>query len=156
VRTIIQKTDWKPSELFTIVTTLLFADQRDLLRILEDRLDELDIPEVILMLFINFYYRRNIFSRCKHYLAKTGRYRNPVFDMYRLRMAVANKEVERAAKLLEKLMNIYSCNPELYKLAGDIHMADGNDGEAKSFYALANQLDPYRFPAEEEAFELRL
>jgi len=38
--------------------------------------------------------------------------------------------------------------------AGDIHRADGNEGEAKSFYALANQLDPFRFPAEEEAFEL--
>jgi len=156
VRTIIQKTDWKPSDLFSIVTTLLFAEQRDLLRILEDRLDELDIPEVILMLFINFYYQRNIFSRCKHYLAKTGKYRNPVFDLYRLRMAVANKEIERAAKLLEKLMNIFSCNPELYKLAGDVHEADGNEGEAKSFYALANQLDPYRFPEEEEAFEIRL
>ncbi len=154
VQTIIKKTTWKAPELYTIVTTLLFAEKRELLRYLEDEMNDKEVPEIILILLINFYFKKNIFSRCKHYLAKSGRYRNPVFDLYRLRMAVANKELDKAAQLLERLMNIYSCNPELYKLAGDIHRADGNEGEAKSFYALANQLDPFRFPAEEEAFEL--
>ncbi|MGF1671047.1 MAG: glycosyltransferase, partial [Balneolaceae bacterium] len=65
VRTIIRKTDWNPSELYTIITSLMFADQRDLMRLLEDKMNDLEIPETILMLLISFYYRRNIFSRCK-------------------------------------------------------------------------------------------
>jgi len=154
VQTTIKKTNWNAPELYTIVTSLLFAEKRELLRFLEDEMNDREVPEIMLILLINFYFNKNIFSRCRHYLAKSGRYRNPVFDIYRLRMAVANKELDKAAQLLERLMNIYSCNPELYKLAGDIHRADGNEGEAKSFYALANQLDPFRFPAEEEAFEL--
>jgi len=32
----------------------------------------------------------------------------------------------------------------------------GETGEAKSFYAMANQLDPYRFPSKSEAFDIRL
>lgn len=155
VKTDIQRRLWDLDELTTIVSTLLIADERELLRNLEDRLNDLEPDPSLLLLLINYYYRKNIFSRCRHYLKKANG-THPAFDLYRLKILIADKELDEAAPLLTKLMTRYPASPDLFSAAGDLYKVAGDKGEAKSFYALANQTDPFRFKTEETAFEIRL
>jgi glycosyltransferase involved in cell wall biosynthesis len=153
VRTDILRTKWNADDLITIVTAMLIADERELLRTLEDKIDELDLPAALLILFIEFYFSKNIYSRCRHYLAKGGK-RHPSFDLYRLKILVADKEIEEATPLLTELLDKYPASPDLLHLAGDIYRQNGDEDEAKSFYALATQVDPFRFSNEEVEFEI--
>ncbi|MEX2368586.1 MAG: glycosyltransferase [Balneolaceae bacterium] len=154
-RTEILQNEWEEDFLFKLVAILLIADQREFLRTLENRLDDLSLPVPLLKSFIRYYYKRNIYSRCRHYIKRAEKNDDSFFDLYRLRIAVAEKEGEKAVTLLNRLMKKYPCHPELYKLTGDVHRMDGNEGEAKSFYALANQLDPGYFSVNEEVFEIK-
>ena len=81
---------------------------------------------------------------------------DPIFDLFRLKMLVADKEFDDAVPLLNKLLDKFPTNPELFSLAGEMYDKTGETGEAKSFFAMANQLDPYRFPSKSEAFDIRL
>lgn len=153
VKTEILRSSWSEDDLISIVTALLIADERELLRTLEDRIDNLKLPVTLLLLFIEYYFSKNIFSRCRHYLEKGGG-SHPAFDLYRLKILVADKETNKATPLLTSLLDKYPCSPDLMRLAGDIYRQNGDQDEAKSFYALANQLDPYRFSPEETEFEI--
>lgn len=155
VKTDILRRSWSEDELMTIVSTLLIADERELLRALEDKLNDLEIDPSLLLLFTSYYFRKNIYSRCRHYLKKAGD-SHPAFDLYRLKILVADKEIDEAAPLLTELMTRYPASPDLFQVAGDLYKVAGDDDEAKSFYALANQTDPNRFKTEDTAFEIRL
>jgi glycosyltransferase involved in cell wall biosynthesis len=153
VKTEILRTDWNQRELITIISTLLIADERELLRTLEDRLDDMDIAPALAILFIYYYFEKNIYSRCMHYLEKASG-SHPVFDLFRLKIYVEDKEAERAAPILSKMLKKYPASPDLFYLAGELYQQNGEEGEAKSFFAMAGQLDPYRFRQDETAFEL--
>jgi glycosyltransferase involved in cell wall biosynthesis len=155
VKTEITRGSWSEDELLTIVLTLLIADERELLRTMEDRLENVNPDRSLLMLFVYFYFQKNIFSRCRHYIEmdESG---DPIFDLFRLKMLVADKEFEEAVPLLNKLLDQFPTNPELFHLAAEMYDKSGETGEAKSFFAMANQLDPYRFPSKNEAFDIRL
>ncbi len=153
VKTEILRTDWSPRELFTIISTLLVADERELLRTLEDRLDDMEIAPALAILFIYYYFEKNIYSRCMHYLEKAGD-SHPVFDLFRLKIFVEDKEADKAAPILGKMLKKYPASPELFYLAGELYRQNGEEGEAKSFFAMAGQLDPFRFRQDETAFEL--
>lgn len=154
VKTEILRGSWSEEELIVIVSTLLIADERELLRTLEDRLDELDIAPPLLVLFVHYYFNKNIYSRCRHYLKKAGN-SHPVFDLYRLKILIADKELEEASPLLNKMLKKYPASAELFQLAGDIYRQTGDEEEAASFYSIANQLDPYRFENNGSAFEIK-
>lgn len=153
-RTEILNTDWSYNELVTIISTLILADERELLRTLEDRLDQTDLDPALVILFLHYYYNKNIYSRCRHYLKKADGH-HPMFDLCKLKILVADKELDNAAPMLKKLMEKYPASPDLFQVAGDLYKQTGNTDEAKSFYALASQIDPFRFAPEHEAFELR-
>ncbi|MEX1062822.1 MAG: glycosyltransferase [Balneolaceae bacterium] len=154
VKTEIQKRNFKDKNLFNLIRILLAADKRDFLRQTESRISHADLPEDLLKDLIRYYYRRNIYSRCRLYLEKPGAI-GPFFDLYRLRISVEEKEAHSSVGLLTDLMNKFPCHPGLYRIAGDIHRMEGNEGEAKSFYALANQLNPADDTGEEEVFEIK-
>jgi len=154
VRTQILRSKLSKRELLVIVPTLLMADCRELLRTLEDRLDDMDLPPSMLLLFVNYYFEKNIYSRCRHYLDMAGD-THPAFDLFRLRIQVADKETERASKLLAKLIDKYPASPDLFALAARLYDQAGDRDEANSFAAMANQLDPVRNPPEESAFEVK-
>lgn len=154
VKTEILRADLSENDLITIVSTTMMADQRELMRRLEDRLDDIELPLPMLVLLIHYYFRKNIYSRCRHYLDKAGDM-HPVFDMYRLRIAIADKETDKAGELLKNLLDDYPSSPDLLALAGSLYRQLGDEDEAKSFLAMANQLDPNRFPEEETAFEIK-
>lgn len=153
VKTEILRTEWDENELACIVTALLIADERELLRTLEDRLDFIELPTALLLLFVEYYFNKNIYSRCRHYLDKAGN-SHPAFDLYRLKILVSDKDVDEASSLLKKLLNKYPASADLFTLAGDLYRSSGEESEAQSFYSLASQIDPYRFSAEAAGFEL--
>lgn len=155
VRTEILRGSWTEDELLTIVLTLLIADERELLRTMEDKLENINPDRSLLTLFIVYYFKKNIYSRCRHYMAmdKTG---HSVFDFYDLKIKVADKEIEEAVPILNKLLKTYPSSPDLFYLAGEIYDKSGEAGEAKSFYAMAGQLDPDRFPANSDAFDIHI
>lgn len=154
IRTEILRSDLSKRELMVIVPTLLMADCRELLRTLEDRLDSMDLPPSMLLLFVNYYYEKNIYSRCRHYLDMAGD-SHPAFDLFRLRIHVADKETEDASALLAKLLEKFPASPDLFALAARLYEQAGDRDEANSFAAMANQLDPLRYPPEESAFEVK-
>lgn len=155
VRTEILRGKWSEDELFTILLTLLIADERELLRTMEDRIEGINPDNSLLILFVNYYYRKNIFSRCKHYINKAEK-PHPIFEMYKLKIKMAEKEFDQAIPLLNNLLELYPTNPDLYYLAGELYRNSDEQGEAKSFFAMANQLDPFRFQSESPAFEIKL
>lgn len=155
VRTEILRGNWNEEELLTIVLTLLIADERELLRTMEDKLQNISPDRTLLTLFVVYYFRKNIYSRCRHYMDmdESG---HPTFDLYRLKILVAEKEIEHAVPLLNRLLGEYPSNPELFYLAADMYEKSGEEGEAKSFYAMANQMNPFRFSNKDEAFDINL
>lgn len=154
VKTEILKNQFKNREYFSLIKLLMVADKRDFLRQIESKVEQSEIPDELLKSLIRYYYNRNIYSRCRLYLDKKNAV-GPYFDLYRLRIAVAEKETENTVELLTGLMKKFPCHPELYKLAGDIHRIGGNEGEAKSFHALASQLNPWIHHEDTEAFEIK-
>lgn len=153
VKAEILNTDWKEEELLTIILTLLIADERELLRTLEDRLEKVDPDPSLVSMFIQYYFGKNIYSRCRHYLEMADG-KHPMFDLYRLKIMVAEKEFEDAIPLLNDLLDNYPASPDLFYLAGDMYQKSGDKSEAESFFALANQLDPFRFKPEGSTFEI--
>ena len=151
MRTEILREPWTDDEFYTIVLTLLIADERELLRTLEERIDEMQPDTSLLVLFIHYYFKKNIYSRCKHYMSLAEK-NHPIFDLYRLKIFVADKEFDKAIPLLNEMLGEYPSSPELFYLAGDMY---DDQGEAKSFFAMASQLDPYRFKTEGSSFELK-
>jgi GT2 family glycosyltransferase len=154
IRTEILRSNLSKRELMVIVPTLLMADCRDLLRTLEDRLDDLELPSSMLLLFVNYYFEKNIYSRCRHYLEMAGD-SHPAFDLFRLKIHVADKELDDASALLATLLEKYPASPDLFALAARLYEHAGDKDEANSFAAMANQLDPITYPPEESAFEVK-
>lgn len=154
VRTEILRETWTDDEFFTIILTLLIADERELLRTLEERLDDMNPDTSLLVLFIHYYFKKNIYSRCKHYMDMADR-NLPIFDLYRLKIFVADKEFDKAIPLLNEMLGEFPSCPELFYLAGDMYQKNNEQGEAKSFFAMAAQLDPFRFQTEDSSFELK-
>jgi GT2 family glycosyltransferase len=154
VRTEILRGTWSDDEFFTIILTLLIADERELLRTLEERIDEMKPDTSLLVLFIHYYFKKNIYSRCKHYMSLAEK-NHPIFDLYRLKIFVADKEFDKAIPLLNEMLGEYPSSPELFYLAGEMYEKSDEQGEAKSFFAMASQLDPYRFQNQDSSFELK-
>lgn len=155
VKTDILEKDWDRETLIGLVELMMKADQRDVLRQLEDKLEHIELPEDILYELVNFYYERNIFSRCDHYMEEVKGDDLPFrFRLIRLKIAVIEKDMMTAVPLLNELLEEIPSHPDLYKLSGDIHSLEGNTREAKRFYELATQIDPFRYPATDSAYSL--
>ena len=155
VKTEILRNKWSEDELFTIVLTLLIADERELLRTMEDRLQQVKPDNELLTLFILYYYKKNIFSRCRHYI-RMAEESNPLFELFQLKMMVMDKDFDKAIPLLNRLLERHPSSPELFYLAAEVYKESNDEGEAKSFYAMANQLDPFRFRVDEAAFDINI
>jgi GT2 family glycosyltransferase/antitoxin component HigA of HigAB toxin-antitoxin module len=158
LKTEIMKARHDGETLCKLVHLFMVMDEREIMRRLEDRLDSVELPPSLIYQLVRFYYDRNIFSRCKHYLDRLKPQHDSLrADLYRLAIHVENKDMEEAIPILKHLMDHAPANPMLYKLAGDIHKFNGNDDEAHSFYDLAEQINPFEFTNEEkDAFGFKI
>jgi len=123
---------------------------------LEDRLDTAKIPAGMIYEIVRFYFQRNIYSRCLHYLDMlTTQQESLQSELYRLAIFIDEKKMEKAIPKLTELLNKAPSNPQLYKLAGDIHSFENNIKEAESFYLLAHQINPFEYSENEKEFHLK-
>jgi glycosyltransferase involved in cell wall biosynthesis len=141
-----------------LVHLFMVMEEREIMRRLEDKLNNIDIPASLIYQLVRFYFNRNIYSRCTHYLNQLKPQNDSLrADLYRLAILVENKDLDEAIPMLKELMDHAPANPMLYKLAGDIHKFSGNKEEAISFYDLAEQINPFEFTNEEkDAFGFKL
>lgn len=158
LKTEILNTRHDEETLCRLVHLFMVMEEREIMRRLEDRLDEVDIPASLIYQLVRFYFNRNIYSRCTHYLSRLKPQNDSLrADLYRLAILVENKNLDEAIPMLITLMEHAPANPMLYKMAGDIHKFNGNVEEAASFYDLAEQINPFEFTNEEkDAFGFEL
>ncbi|PAU95246.1 hypothetical protein CK503_03345 [Aliifodinibius salipaludis] len=158
LKTEILKTQHDEETLCKLVHLFMVMEEREIMRHLEDKLNNIDIPASLIYQLVRFYFNRNIYSRCKHYLNQLKPQNESLrADLYRLAILVENKDLDEAIPMLKELMGHAPANPMLYKLAGDIHKFSGNKEEAISFYDLAEQINPFEFTNEEkDAFGFKL
>lgn len=146
VKTVVLEKNWDSEKMFGLVRLMMKTGQREVLRTLEDKLEEKDLPERLLRELTQFYFDRNIFSRCRHYIGELDAEPLPFpFRLIELKMAVIEKDIVTAIPLLNELLNEWPAHPGLYKLSGDLHMLEGNTDSAQEFYELAEQLDPFHY-----------
>lgn len=158
LKTEIMKRNHHPETLCNLVHLFMVMDEREVMRRLEDRLENIELPPSLIYQLVRFYYSRSIYSRCIHYLDRLDpQYDTLRADLYRLSIMIENKELEEAVPLLKDVLEHAPANPTLYKLTGDIHKFNGTQNEASSFYDLAEQIDPFHFINEEkDAFGFEL
>ncbi|MCA1801422.1 MAG: glycosyltransferase, partial [Rhodothermaceae bacterium] len=131
--------------LTSLIKALLLLDQRDILRSVEEKMDHYEPDAELALRLIHFYYDRNIYSRCLKYIDACGSKLPVTEKFFRLKIAVGEKDMDKAVDLLTQLMNEAPVHPGIYKLAGDIHKLENNHNESEEFYSLAYQIDPIRF-----------
>ena len=153
VKTQLLKEDFDKDVLMALVDLMISMDQRDILRRLEDKLENLELPESIIYRLVAFYFSKNIFSRCNYYMDQLAEDQKTFrFRIYNLKIAVTEKDMNTAIPLLTDMMQEAPFRPELYKLAGDIHQFEGNMDEVTSFYKMAEQIDPYHYKMDKEQY----
>lgn len=158
MRTEIVNSEHDSDTLCRLVHLFMVMNKRDIMRRFEDRLEGIELPATLIYQLVRFYYNRNIYSRCTHYLSQLKAPNESLrADLYRLAIHVENKDFDEAVPMLRHLLDQAPANPTLYKLAGDIHKFNGNDEEAESFHRLAKQINPFKFeeePTDAFGFEL--
>lgn len=146
LRTEILKSDHDPETLCRLVHLFMVMDEREVLRRLEDRLDNVELPARLIYHLVRYYFDKNIYSRCLHYLDRLPPAKQSLqSELYRLAISVEEKEMEVAVPRLTDLLERAPSNPWLYRLAGEIHQFNGDSEEARSFFRIASQIDPYQF-----------
>ena len=142
----IRESDLDDHVLFSLANLMMMIEERALLRQLEDRIESHGLPYSLIIKFLKFYYNRNIYSRCKHYLNRLSEDQQTIdTELIRLKVAIGERNMEDAVPLLNRLMEAFPSHIELIKLAGDIHAFNGNEKEAERFYEYAEQAAPFRY-----------
>ncbi len=146
LKTEMMRSEHDPETLCKLVHLMMVMEKRDVMRRLEDRLDSVELPASLIYQLVRFYFNRNIYSRCLHYLKRLkSEQQSLLSELYKLEIMISDKELEQAVPKLSELLEKAPSHPTLYKLAGDIHEFEGNREEAQSFYEIAHQLNPFEY-----------
>lgn len=142
----ILKRNYPVQKQVALIKLMIALDMRDISRVLEDSLDDSDFDPSLIQLLIDFYFHRNIYSRCHKYLNKNT-LGNKSFEikLLELKVLMGARDFERSTELLAELIREMPAHPELFKITSDIHRLQGSRAESEEFYALAHQTDPYMF-----------
>ena len=142
-KTRVLKTEFPPDALKAMLRLMMAANQRDVLRKLEEYLDPLPPDRQLYYDLITFYFDRTIYSRCKRYLDKLKDADLPVsLELYHLKIAIGEKDFARAAGLLREMVERYPTNPEVLIIAAEIHRRNGNREQSEKFTTLARTFNP--------------
>ncbi len=135
--------EWSRDQSHALIRALMAVDQRDLLRTLEEKMDQSELDITMVELLIQYYYDLLIFSRCKSYIEKVDE-QDRTLSMYLtlLKIAISNKELESAAEMATVLTGFCPTHPELLMLSAQIHDHYRHPEEAETFRTLARQLNP--------------
>ena len=147
LRTQILENNWPKDVLLGLVQLMMKMEVRDVLRSLEEELNDVELDVDMLYELAFFYYRHNIFSRSRFYISEYPGDTVPFhFRLLELEMLLAEKEAEKTVDLLTSLLEENPSHPDLYRISGELHSLNGDEEEASRFFELAAQIDPYRYP----------
>ncbi|MDG5766869.1 glycosyltransferase [Balneolales bacterium ANBcel1] len=136
--------EFPPDKLGSVIRLMMAANQREVLRHLEQQLDDLAPDPVLYHDLVCFYFERTIYSRCKRYLDRLDDGTlPPEMQIYRLKIAIGEKDYELAAVFLKELMDASPTHPEVLASAAEIHRRNGNEEQSAQFMELARVFDPY-------------
>ena len=146
-KTRVYNSDFPSGELKAMIRLMMASNQREMLRRLEQQLSSYPPDLQLYHDLIVFYYDRTIYSRCKIYLEKIGHSELPTdLAIYKLKIAIGEKDYGRASNLLEELMDHLPTHPEILLSAAEIHRKSGNREQSEKFTTLAKTFNPYIRP----------
>ncbi len=144
VKTALSNTTPEGAELEAFIRVMMAAEQRDLLRRLEELLP-LPTDEILTQELIDFYYDRSIYSRCKKYLGALRNQNSAFARIYELRIAFGEKDLDLAIDLFNSLSAEFTTNAEIYHIAAKILDLTDDTETAEEFRTMAEQLDPFSY-----------
>jgi len=115
------------------------------LRMLEDRIERYELPPGLVDELVEYYFNKNIFSRCLYYIDKFTNPANDKYLIYRLHIAWAERDQDRVHQLMEQLLEKNPGNPDLMNIISAYHKENGDPESSKEFKEVAAQLDPIKF-----------
>ncbi len=137
--------DLNDDALICFIRAMMTIDNRFMMRNLEEQLSG-PLDEETGLELVQYYFDRNIFSRCRKHLANIKGEVTPARKLFELRIAWGEKDMEEAAGHLEDMLTHFPAHPEVNRIAGLMHQQKGNKEESESFFSVAGQMDPFRFP----------
>lgn len=142
-KTRVLKEKYSFENLKAMIRLMMAAEQRDVLRKLEEQLESHPQDEVLIHNLITFYFDRTIYSRCKKYLDIIGKESLPPdFWIYRLKIALGEKDYHLASGLIHEMMKYMPLHREVLLAVAEIHRLNGNRTEKERFIALAKKIHP--------------
>jgi|GEM_PF-627732 len=145
IKTFILNETWEPDYFFLLLRLLMKNDRRDVLRMLEDRIERYELPPGLVDELVEYYFNKNIFSRCLYYIDKFTNPANDKYLIYRLHIAWAERDQDRVHQLMEQLLEKNPGNPDLMNIISAYHKENGDPESSKEFKEVAAQLDPIKF-----------
>lgn len=129
-------------DLRNFIRALMAVSNRGLMREMEERLSSLPDPGFGVEL-LRFYFRNQIYSRCRKYVEMIREQHPQLALLYALRIAWKENDAELAPQYLSDYLEAYPACAEAYLIGAKMHEQHGNDELAASFLERAQQLDPF-------------
>ncbi|MDI6402910.1 glycosyltransferase, partial [Balneolaceae bacterium ANBcel3] len=143
-KTKLLKTTFDEHQLWSLIRLMMAANDREVLRKLEEQNLAFDPNTTLYHDLIAFYFDRTIFSRCKLYIERLEESGLPLdIALYQLKVAIGEKDYHRGAVLLKNLMGKIPTHPEVLLAAAEIHRRNGNQDQSEKFVHLATKLNPH-------------
>ncbi len=137
--------DLSDNALICFIRAMMAIDNRFMMRNLEEQLSG-PLDEETGLELVQYYYDRNIYSRCRKHLAGIKGDVTPARKLFELRIAWGEKDLEAASEHLDDMLAHFPAHPEVNRIAGEMHQLKGNKTDSESFFSIAAQADPFRFP----------
>ena len=144
-RTRVFHAEFPPEALKAMIRLMMATNQRETLRRLEQQLQDLPADQKLYHELIAFYFDRTIYSRCKLYLNRLEQEvgLTVTLILYRLKIAIGEKDYELAASILQQMMDHAPTHPEGLISAAEIHRRNDNHEQSEKFAALAKTFNPF-------------
>ncbi|MCC5934472.1 MAG: glycosyltransferase [Balneolales bacterium] len=130
------------ADLRNFIRAMMAVNNRGLMRDLEERLSGLPDPGFGFEL-LRFYFKNQIFSRCKKYITMIREQQPQLALLYALRIAWKENDIQLAPQYLAEYLEQYPAASEAYYIGAKMHEQQGNTELAETFMERAHQLDPF-------------
>jgi GT2 family glycosyltransferase len=147
VRTEILTGYWEREPLFSFIKVFALTDHRDLVRSLEEKASSFTFHPELALLLVQYYFQRNIYSRCEHYLAQITEASYLVrATVFRMEIALAERNYVDAVELSQWLVENAPVNADMFALLAKLNAAYDQLDDADKYYQQAHQVQPQKYP----------
>lgn len=145
VKTVVLNETWEEDIYLRLISLFMKIDQRDVLRRLEEKATNYTLPDMLVYQLVEFYYDKNIYSRVRFYIDNFTSDDDGRYTLFKLKIAWADKDLDTCYSLINRLFETNPGNPELLVITAELHQLNDNEGEAKDFREISQQVAPWLF-----------